>query len=50
MKILDNEREELTYNLQELLLGGSGCGSVGKAVASDTRGPRFESRHRQSFY
>ena len=24
---------------------GSGCGSVGRVVASDTRGPRFESRH-----
>ena len=28
---------------------GSGCGSVGRAVASDTRGPQFESRHRQNF-
>ena len=27
----------------------SGCGSVGRAVASDTRGPRFESNHRQKF-
>ena len=27
---------------------GSGCGSVGRAVASDTRGPRFESSHRQN--
>ena len=26
---------------------GSGCGSVGRAVASDTRSLRFESRHRQ---
>ena len=26
---------------------GSGCGSVGRAVASNTRGPRFESSHRQ---
>ena len=24
------------------------CGSVGRAVASDTRGPRFESSHRQN--
>ena len=24
---------------------GSGCGSVGRVVASDTRGPRFESSH-----
>ena len=26
---------------------GSGCGSVGRTVASDSRGPRFESSHRQ---
>ena len=26
---------------------GSGCGSVGRAVASDTRDPRFESSHWQ---
>ena len=25
----------------------SGCGTVGNAVASDTRGPGFESSHRQ---
>ena len=29
--------------------GGSGCGSVCRVVASDTRGPRFESSHRQTF-
>ena len=28
---------------------GSGCGSVGRTVASDTRDPRFESSHRQKF-
>ena len=28
---------------------GSGCGSVGRGVASDTRGPRFESSHWQIF-
>ena len=28
----------------------SGCGSVGRAVASDTRGPQFESSHRQKNY
>ena len=28
---------------------GSGCGSVGRVVASDTRGPRFKSSHRQKF-
>ena len=27
----------------------SGCGSNGRAVASDTIGPRFESSHRQNF-
>ena len=27
---------------------GSGFGSAGRAVASDIRGPRFESRHRQN--
>ena len=29
---------------------GSGCVSVGRAVASMTRGPRFESSHRQNLY
>ena len=35
-----------------VLLGGRvpGCGSVGRAVDSDTRGPRFESSHRQKLY
>ena len=28
---------------------GSGCGSVGKAVASDIRGPQFESSHWHKF-
>ena len=28
---------------------GSGCGSVGRAVASDDRGPRFETSFRQTF-
>ena len=27
----------------------SGCGSVGGAVTSDTRDPRFKPRHRESF-
>ena len=27
---------------------GSGCGSVGRAVTFDTRGPRFDSNHRQN--
>ena len=28
---------------------GSGCGSVGRAVASNTRSPWFESSHQQIF-
>ena len=28
---------------------GSGCGSVGRAVASNARGPRSESNHRQTY-
>ena len=28
---------------------GSGCGSVGRAVASNTRGLRFESGHWQTY-
>ena len=38
------------YVVAKKVSWGSGCGSVGKAVDSDTRGPRFESRHFQSFY
>ena len=29
---------------------GSGCGSVGRLVASDSRGPQFESSHLQNLY
>ena len=29
--------------------GQNGCGSVGTAVAVDTRGPRFDSSHQQNF-
>ena len=28
---------------------GSGGGSIGRAVASNSRGPQFESSHRQKF-
>ena len=34
--------------LQRTIGEGSGGGSVGRAVASDTRDPRFESQHRQT--
>ena len=34
--------------LKKTILGhGQWCGSVGRAVASNTRGPRFESSHWQ---
>ena len=32
-----------------MCLLGSGCGSVGITVASDTKDPQFISRHRQNF-
>ena len=36
--------------LQQILLcAGQGCGSVGRVVASDYRGPWFESSHQQKF-
>ena len=35
--------------IQTEYIQGSGCGSVGSAVASDTRGPQFESSHWQKF-
>ena len=40
-------REECVGHEAKIL--GSGCGSVGSEVASDTRDPRFESSHRQTF-
>ena len=33
----------------KLYLQGSGCGSVGRVVAFNSRGPQFEPRHRQIF-
>ena len=36
---------KMNYKVTRTL--GSGCGAVGRAVASDTRGPGFESSHRQ---
>ena len=32
-----------------MIFMGSGCGSVGRAVAFNTKGPRFDSSHRQNF-
>ena len=34
---------------QQIEAAGSGSGSVGRVVASNSRGPRFESSHRQVF-
>ena len=34
---------------QTWVMKGSGCGSVGRTVAFDTRGPQFNSSHRQNF-
>ena len=28
---------------------GSGCGSVGRVVATNSKGPQFESSHRQKY-
>ena len=36
-----------TFYQSGLRILGCGCGTVGSAVASDTRGPGFESSHRQ---
>ena len=38
------------YQEQETKYLGSGCGSVGRAVAYDIRGPGFKSSHRQNLY
>ena len=40
----------ISVNLgQKIIFMGSGCGSVGREVASDTRGPLFKSSSRQIF-
>ena len=41
------DRKINSHTKRKVTLMGSGCGSVGRAVASDTRGPRFESSYRQ---
>ena len=42
------ERERDTERGMKEQRVGSGCGSVGRAVASDTRGPQFEPSHWQA--
>ena len=40
----------MANNLRETFtVLGSGCGSVGRAVASNSRGPLFVSSHRQKY-
>ena len=49
---LDASTELPTYVAQKPFKNyhlGGGCGSVGRVVASDTRGPRFKSSHWQKF-
>ena len=50
-------KEKMTNRMENIIftflrdkndLEGSGCGSVGRVVASNTRGPRFESSHQQN--
>ena len=43
---IDTKNENKRKSNSELK-EGSGCGTVGRAVAYDTRGPGFESSHRQ---
>ena len=38
------------FIVQQSGIQGSGGGSVGRAVTTDSRGPRFESCHWQKFY
>ena len=45
----DNFTIENFCLLQSSCHGRSGCGSVGRAVAFNTRGPRFDSSHRQIY-
>ena len=44
MKKEMSRKINLAYNM------GSGCGSIGRAVALDTRGRQFESSHRHNIY
>ena len=47
MKALASTKTNTYTNWQFTM--GSGCGSVGRAVAPDTRALRFESNHRPKF-
>ena len=49
-KVLWRLKIQLKCFISVWLREGSSCGSVGWAVASNTRGPQFESSHRQTLY
>ena len=45
--ILILAKDPCCQSYKRYTIRGSGCGAVGREVTSDTRGPRFESSHRQ---
>ena len=46
---LDAKIHVTSFNHLKCIFLGSGCGSVGRAIASNTRGPQFESRHQKIY-
>ena len=48
-KGMELNKRSVVYELGKKPNLGSGCDSVGRAVASDTRGPWFEFSHQQKF-
>ena len=49
MLLKEKPKNVLAPNKLKIESINSGCGSVGRAVASDTRDPQFESGHWQNF-
>ena len=45
---VDSQKRD-SKHLVACVINMNGCGSVGRAVASNSRGPRFESNHWQKF-
>ena len=50
MFIVGIDMDIRAYFTTESRVESSGCGSDGRAVASNSRGPRFKSSHRQNLY
>ena len=48
METRNNDLDKKVCDIKDVSVG-SGCGSVGRAVASNNRGPRFKSSHWQKF-